>query len=277
MIRGTAGAAALVVLIAAGCTRDASDPAPTMSAGLPPAVTVAAADFPSEWIARQVGGEAVAVRRIPAAQIPTADVDLIVYVPGLDTAVDRAVQPLQMNEVVNLVQDVSQVGRPGAPAVKDPYVWFDPVNVSTMGATLSSRLAQASERPFEASQYYGVRALKLQGEALQVDQRLQEVLNPCRIPTLVVQRPILTYLAKVYGFSQVTPDDWRPAKQPVTAVYYTPDASRTTAGIPAVTLNPLTRSAPRDDLLQGVLDTADTIASHQDCPLVTPQTSDRPG
>jgi hypothetical protein len=46
----------------------------------------------------------------------------------------------------------------------------------------------------------------VQNEALQVDQRFQEQLNPCRIATLVVEAPVLTYFARAYAFDQVAPD-----------------------------------------------------------------------
>ena len=67
----------------------------------------------------------------------------------------------------------------------------------------SDRYGQASATQFEALQYYGLRALSVQSDALAVDQRLQDQFNPCQIATLVVEAPVLTYLAKAYAFDQV--------------------------------------------------------------------------
>jgi hypothetical protein len=136
---------------------------------------------------------------------------------------------------------------------------------------------------FEASQFYGLRGLSVRNEALGVDQRLQEMFNPCRIPTLVVEAPVLTYLARAYAFDQVPLILWKPGGQRVESLYYTVDAQaavQTAAkrnGIDTVPVDTFTESAPEEDLLQGLLDLGDQIAAHQDCPLVTPSSSDRPG
>lgn len=283
MIRNVTLCLAVAGLALTGCTRNAADAKPTVSAGVPPVVSVATVDFPSTWIAEQVGGDASQVRRVEASALSTEDTDLVAYIPGLDPEVDAAVAALAPDRVVDLTDDVARVASPRDPETKDPYVWFDPVNVATMAQTLGAAMGKASPTEFEADQYYGLRALSVQAEALDVDQRLQERFNPCRVSTLVVEAPVLTYLARAYAFTQVPLTSWEPAKQPVDAVYYTLDAEsavRKAAAVRAITALPvdtLTESAPEDDLLQGVIDLGDEIAAHQDCPLVTPSSSDRPG
>jgi hypothetical protein len=230
-----------------------------------------------------VGGDAVDITETTADQIADIDTDLVAYVPGLDPDVDSAVAALPPEQVVDVTGEVSRIVSPRDVDVKDPYVWFDPVNVGTMARTLGEAMGAVSATPFEAYQYYGLRALSVQGEALEVDQRLQEQFNPCRIPTLVVEAPVLTYLARAYAFTQVPLIAWRPAKNPVEAVYYTLDAEPAVrkaagmAGVQALPIDTFTRGAPEEDLLQGILDTAEQIAANQDCPLVTPTASDRPG
>ncbi|MFN8182848.1 MAG: metal ABC transporter substrate-binding protein [Candidatus Nanopelagicales bacterium] len=274
----------LAAVALAGCTRGVADGAnPTASAGIPPALRVAAVDFPSAWLAEQVGGDGVQVERIAAAEVSTNDADLFVYVPGLDDQVDAAVRDLPAERAVDLTDDVSRIASPRDPDVKDPYVWFDPVNVATMAQTLGTAMSKASPTQFEAYQYYGLRAFAVQNEALQVDQRLQEELNPCRVPTLVVEAPVLTYFARAYAFDQVPLISWEPSRDPVRALYFTLDAEPAVraaadrSGTTAVPVDTFTQSAPEDDLLQGLLDTAAQVADHQDCPLVTPSSSDRPG
>lgn len=274
----------LAAVALAGCTRGVADGAnPTASAGIPPALRVAAVDFPSAWLAEQVGGDGVQVERIGAAEVSTNDADLFVYVPGLDDQVDAAVRDLPAERAVDLTDDVSRIASPRDPDVKDPYVWFDPVNVATMAQTLGTAMSKASPTQFEAYQYYGLRAFAVQNEALQVDQRLQEELNPCRVPTLVVEAPVLTYFARAYAFDQVPLISWEPSRDPVRALYFTLDAEPAVraaadrSGTTAVPVDTFTQSAPEDDLLQGLLDTAAQVADHQDCPLVTPSSSDRPG
>lgn len=274
----------LAAVALAGCTRGVADGAnPTASAGIPPALRVAAVDFPSAWLAEQVGGDGVQVERIAAAEVSTNDADLFVYVPGLDDQVDAAVRDLPAERAVDLTDDVSRIASPRDPDVKDPYVWFDPVNVATMAQTLGTAMSKASPTQFEAYQYYGLRAFAVQNEALQVDQRLQEELNPCRVPTLVVEAPVLTYFARAYAFDQVPLISWEPSRDPVRALYFTLDAEPAVraaadrSGTTAVPVDTFTQSAPEDDLLQGLLDTAAQVADHQDCPLVTPSSNDRPG
>lgn len=275
--------AVAVLVCVGGCTRNASDAKPTASAGVPPVVTVATLDFPSQWVAQRVGGDAVEVRSTTADELANVDTDLVAYVPGLDPTVDAAVTTLPSDRVVDLIAGVGRMASPVDPDVRDPYVWFDPVNVATMARTLGQALGEVSETPFEAFQYYGLRALSVEAEALDVDQRMQEQFNPCRIPTLVVEAPVLTYLARAYAFTQVPLILWQPDKDPVRALYYTYGAepavrkAASTTGAQSLPIDTFTRGAPEDDLLQGILDTADEIAKHQDCPMVTPTASDRPG
>lgn len=283
MIRSPLVVVAVVGLALAGCTRNAADAKPTVSAGVPPVVSVATVDFPSTWIAEQVGGKAAQVRQLEASQLASAETDLVAYVPGLDPAVDAAVTGLPADRVVDLTQDVGRVASPRDPQTKDPYVWFDPVNVGAMAQTLGEALGKTSATQFEASQYYGLRALNVQAEALDVDQRLQEKFNPCRIATLVAEAPVLTYLARAYAFTQVPLIEWKPTRQKVEALYFTLDAETAVRkaaranGVRALPVNTLTQEAPEGDLLQGVLNLGEEIAAHQNCPLVTPSASDRPG
>ncbi|HRY10332.1 MAG: zinc ABC transporter substrate-binding protein [Actinobacteria bacterium] len=280
----TLGVVPLVAAALVGCTRGVGDGAdPTASAGVPPAITVAVADFPSEWLATRIGGDAVTVERIGASRVTDTDADLFAYVPGIDPAVDTAAQTLPEDHVVDLSDDVSRIASPRDPDVKDPYIWFDPINVSTMAQTLGTAMAEANPVAFEAYQFYGLRTFAVQNESLQVDQRLQEQLNPCRVATLVVEAPVLTYFARAYAFDQVPLISWDPASDPVPALYFTIDAEAAVRDAAAdnaavaIGVDTLTESAPEDDLLQGLLDLGETVAEHQDCPLVTPSSSDRPG
>ena len=277
--------AGLVAALAlAGCTRGVAEGTdPTASAGIPPALRVAAVDFPSAWLAEQVGGDGAQVERIDADEVATSEADLFVYIPGLDEQVDAAADDLPAERALNLTDDVTRIASPRDPEVKDPYVWFDPLNVATMAQTLGTAMSKVSPTPFEAYQFYGLRAFSVQNEALQVDQRLQEQLNPCRVATLVVEAPVLTYFARAYAFDQVPLISWDPQRDPVSALYYTLDAEPAVreeaarTGTTPVPVDTLTESAPEEDLLQGLLDTAAQVADHQNCPLVTPSSSDRPG
>jgi len=169
----TLGVVPLVAAALVGCTRGVGDGAdPTASAGVPPAITVAVADFPSEWLATRIGGDAVTVERSGASRVTDTDADLFAYVPGIDPAVDTAAQTLPEDHVVDLSDDVSRIASPRDPDVKDPYIWFDPINVSTMAQTLGTAMAEANPVAFEAYQFYGLRTFAVQNESLQVDQRL---------------------------------------------------------------------------------------------------------
>lgn len=275
---------AMSLVAMAGCTRGVAEGAdPTASAGVPPALAVAVADFPSFWLVDRIGGDAVDIERVDATELAGTEADLFAYVPGIDAAVDTAVAGLPPEQVVDLSEDVNRVASPRDPQVKDPYIWFDPVNITTMAKTLGTALSEANPAEYEAYQYYGLRTLAVQNESLSVDQRLQEMLNPCRVATLVVEAPVLTYFARAYAFDQLPLILWEPAKDPVPALYYTIDAeaavreAATRTDASAIAVDTLTESAPEEDLLQGVLDLGAEVARHQDCPLVTPSSSDRPG
>jgi hypothetical protein len=54
-------------------------------------------------------------------------------------------------------------------------------------------------------------------------------------------------------------------------------AAAAAAGVRALPVDTLTEKAPNDDLLQGVLDLGEQVADHQNCPLVQPTSTDRPG
>lgn len=279
-----AAALALAAVLATGaCTRNAAEePQPARSDGGLPVVTVAALDFPSAWLAETVGGDAVEVVRVGAADVGTADTDLVAYVKGISADVDEAVGQLPSDQVVDVSADTAKIASPRDVDVKDPYLWFDPVNVGTMAQTLGTAMGEANERAFEAYQYYGLRALDVQTQALDVDQFLQERLNPCRIETLVVEAPVLQYMARAYALTLVPLIEYKPAEHKVQALYYTLDAqaavekAASSEGVKAVAVDTLTEGAPEDDLLQGVLSVGEAVADHQNCPLVTPSASDRP-
>lgn len=277
-------AIALLVVSLTGCSRNVgSSSTPSASAGIPPTLTVATVDFPSRWLAEEVGGDAIEVETITATDIADTDAELFAYVPGLDPAVDAAATELPEGRALDVTADVTRIASPRDPDLPDPYVWFDPVNVGTMAQTVANGLIEASPTPFEAFQFYALRGLSLENQALAVDQRLQEKFNPCRIPTLVVEAPVLTYLARAYALDQVPLISWTPSEKPVEALYFTFDAGKPVKraasqnAVSAIPVDTFTQSAPEEDLLQGLLDLSDEIAAHQQCPLVTPSSSDRPG
>ena len=273
----------LVIAALTGCTRGVGSAAPTTSGGVPPTVSVAVADFPSAWLAQRVGGDAIDVREVGAADLRTSGADLVAYVPDINPDVDAAVATLPTGTVVDLTADIKRLADPRDREKRDPYVWFDPVNVATMAGTLAKTMAKVNRVPYMATQYYGVRSLDVEADSLAVDQRLQEILSPCRIPTLVVEAPVLGYLARAYAFDQVPLILWKPQREPVRALYFTIDAEAAVRAqaamydVKALPVDTLTEKAPNDDLLQGVLDTGQEIADHQDCPLVVPSATDRPG
>lgn len=283
-MRYLAAVGLLLLLPLAACSRNVGmSDEPTPSNGVPAPVDVAAVDFPSYWLAERVGGDGARVERISAPAVASTDADLFVHIPGLDPAVDAAAEGLPDEQVVDLTEDVGRIASPRDPDVKDPYVWFDPVNTGTMAQTLATALVDASPTDYAAFEFYGLRALAVQSDALALDQRLQERLNPCRLPTLVVEAPVLTYFAKAYAFDQVPLISWDPTGSDVRALYYTLDAqaaveqAATRRGLVAVGVDTLTEGAPEDDVLLGVEEVGTAVARHQICPFVTPTATDRPG
>ncbi|MDR1807703.1 MAG: zinc ABC transporter substrate-binding protein [Propionibacteriaceae bacterium] len=217
-----AAVAALVTLGATACA--AAGPA-APATGASDAVTVVVGLYPFEYLAARVGGDQVALANLtqPGAEphdleltarqvAAVAEADVVVYLSGLQPAVDDAVaqgQPAHAVDVADVVELVALTG-PGAEAGDadddhalsglDPHVWLDPERMVDITAAIAGALAAAD--PDHAADYQA-NAATVSAELQALDQAYRTGLADCDRDAFVTAHAAFGYLADRYGLVQV--------------------------------------------------------------------------
>ncbi|MFC4529422.1 metal ABC transporter substrate-binding protein [Sphaerisporangium dianthi] len=218
-----AGAAALLAATACSPTSSAS----TQGAGASGGPKVLAAFYPLEWLATRVGGPDTTVTGLTRPGVEPHDLeltprqiadiqraDLVVYIKGVQPAVDEAVEqqaPDKAFDAASLVPVLSATGeeeheeRAGGgqahePVPYDPHLWLDPDRLATVAAELGKRLGQADGA--HASAYTG-RANTTAGELKALDEEFRKGLAQCSGRTIVTSHAAFGYLTNRYGLKQV--------------------------------------------------------------------------
>ena len=109
-----------------------------------------AAFYPLQFVAEQVGGDAVTVVGLTPAGAEPHDVelspqqvaelgeaDLILYIKGFQPAVDQAVEQVGADRAVDVSAGIPLIGN-------DPHIWLDPQNMVTIAGTVEGKLAQVA-------------------------------------------------------------------------------------------------------------------------------------
>src|SRR4051812_16525925 len=177
---------------------------------------VAAAFYPLEWLTRQVGGADVTVTGLtkpgvephdveltPRQVADVYDADLIVYVSGLQPAVDEAADPLG-ERAFDAADAVPML--PG-----DPHVWLDPSRMAVLATTLGDRLA--AEDPPRAAGYRD-RAAATSRALRALDEDYLRGLAPCASRTIVTGHAAFGYLASRYRLEQISVSGVDPESEP---------------------------------------------------------------
>lgn len=175
-------------------------------------VTVMAAFYPLEYVAREVGGPSVEVRSLtPAGAEPhdvelspqqiaeIDDADLILYIKGFQPAIDEAVAQVAPDRAVDVSQGITLLQAPEGGGV-DPHIWLDPRNMVSISATVRDRLSQL--RPADAPGF-DTAAGRLDRRLLALDRRWERGTQDCGNRDLVVSHEAFAYLAARYDFTQV--------------------------------------------------------------------------
>lgn len=201
-----------------------------------PVLEVAAAFYPLEYLAREVGGDRVEVIGLtpPGAEahdleltadslVALTDADLLVYLAGFQPAVDDAVAQrggasLDVGEVATreYAEGDEHSDEEGEHAHEedehggtDPHFWTDPTVMVEAAALVERALAEADP---EGADVYAANAEALVADLEELDTTATAALESCEITTLVTSHEAFGYFADRYGFesepiSGLSPED----------------------------------------------------------------------
>ena len=210
--------AAATTLVLAGCS---STDDSTPDAGAP--LEVAAAFYPLQYVAEQVGGGAVSVTSLtkPGAEphdlelapqdlVALNDADLTIYLSGFQPALDDALSEGTEGEVLDVSgdADLTLTDDDGA---TDPHFWLDPIRLADVADAVARQLADdAPERADEFEQ----NAAALRDELVALDRDFAAGLKSCDSRLLVTSHAAFAYLANAYTLDQVGLTGLTPETEP---------------------------------------------------------------
>jgi zinc transport system substrate-binding protein len=209
-------------------------------------VAVIGSFYPMSWVAQRVAGSATSVTTLtkPGAEphdleltprqiVEVARADLIVYIKGLQPAVDQAIDEHAKDKAVDaasLVRALPATGETNAVAhgdsgsgdsgsriggsergERDPHLWLDPNRLATVATTVADRLA-ASDPGHAATYRANARALGADLHAL--DGAFATGLRSCRQKVIVTSHAAFAYLADRYGLTQISVAGIDPQSEP---------------------------------------------------------------
>jgi zinc transport system substrate-binding protein len=205
--------AAVTLLGAAACVGDPAN-------GKDGKVTVIGSFYPMAWVARRVAGSAAAVTTLtkPGAEphdleltprqiVEVAHADLVVYIKGLQPAVDQAVDQHAKDKAIDASSLVRTLPTPAGGDTAaghgghDPHLWLDPGRLATVTKAVGARLAESDP---EYAAAYRANAGALVAGLDTLDREFAAGLRPCKDRTIVTSHAAFGYLADRYGLTQVS-------------------------------------------------------------------------
>lgn len=228
-------AGGLALLAAAACG------SPTGAAGGSPGgerPKVLAAFYPLEWVTGRVGGDDVELGTLTAPGVEPHDLeltprqiaeiaqaDLVVYLKGVQPAVDEAVAEHAPDRSFDVASAVSTIppaaeehghdeeaeGHGHEEADYDPHLWLDPSRFATVATRLGDRLAEADAAHADG---YRSRAAATAKELTDLDEEMREGLATCAGRTVVTSHAAFGYLADRYKLKQVGISGIDPESEP---------------------------------------------------------------
>jgi zinc transport system substrate-binding protein len=222
--RGAEVVAAVLLLSLTAC--GTTDPFSGKGSGR---LSVTTGFYPLTYLAEQIGGDRVAVTTLtkPGAEphdleVTPRDVaglrraDLVVYLPGLQPAVDDAVRTAEPAATFDVAAaaDLNRVYAPSADpgrGGKDPHFWLDPARMATVAAALAQALttvAPDDRGVFEAN------LATLRAGLAGLDREFRSGLGRCAITDVVTSHAAFGYLTSRYGLRQVAITGLAPEAEP---------------------------------------------------------------
>jgi zinc transport system substrate-binding protein len=205
-------------------------------------LAVVAAFYPLQFVAEQVGGDAVSVTNLvkpgaephdlelnPRQVAQVADARLVVYLKGfqpqLDDAVaqeaaDRAFDVTTVSPLLDERSGANHEGTHEEPEAgeshgpeesRDPHIWLDPTRLAAVADRLADRLAEVD--PARAT-YFRDRAAGLHQPLGQLDAEYADGLATCQRREIVTSHAAFGYLADRYRLRQVAITGLSPEQEP---------------------------------------------------------------
>ncbi|MDI2127492.1 metal ABC transporter substrate-binding protein [Yinghuangia seranimata] len=234
-------AATASTLLLTGCGKD--DKASASSGDGGGKVDVVAAFYSLKFLAQQIGGPQVKVTSLtkpgaephdlelkPRQVASISDADLVVYLKGLQPAVDKAIAQNHHNGTVEATRfspledhglevDGTHDHAHGAgdghdhasKAGGDPHIWLDPTRMAAIADGVGEGLAKAD--PAHAEDYRN-RTAELKAEFEALDNDFKAGLATCRRKEFVTSHAAFGYLAERYGLDQIGVNGVNPESEP---------------------------------------------------------------
>jgi len=209
---------AVISLLLVGVVGACSAASP--SAGAKPSVV--AAFYPIAFVAQRIGGSAVAVTNLtppgaephdlelrPSDVIAIRNADLLLYLNGLQPAVDEAAKTLDASRKLDALSLIS-LRHLGDGSV-DPHFWLDP----TLLAKVSTDIEQRLEKVVPASAaLFRQNLAQLDGQLGQLDRDFKTGLAHCARHEIFTGHTAFGYMASRYGLRQIGITGLNPEAEP---------------------------------------------------------------
>jgi zinc transport system substrate-binding protein len=200
------------------------------------AVVIIGSFYPMSWVAQRVAGSDASVATLtkPGAEphdieltprqiVAVGQADLVVYIKGLQPAVDQAVGRYAKNKAIDAASLVRTLPLTAHESVAgggsggsgggghDPHLWLDPSRLATVAKAVGDRLAQ--DDPTHAATYEA-NARALGADLGTLDHEYAAGLRGCRHKIIVTSHAAFGYLADRYGLAQVSVAGIDPQNEP---------------------------------------------------------------
>ncbi|WP_265522749.1 metal ABC transporter substrate-binding protein [Oerskovia flava] len=206
MAGAVAGVAAVALLTGCASSTDAGTPDDGRLEAL-------AAFYPLQFVAERVGGDLVDVTNLtppaaephdlelsPAQVRSVGEVDLVLYLEGMQPATDEAVAARAPEHVVDASAVVDETTGGSVAASGDPHFWLDPTLLIPVGHAVADELAAVDPDNADA---YAAGADALADDLTALDGEMESGLAACQGATVVTSHEAFGYLADRYGLEQV--------------------------------------------------------------------------
>jgi zinc transport system substrate-binding protein len=239
MIRKSAGLVlvALLAVAISSCGDNGDEPNSTASdttTASDAVLEIEAAFYPLQWMAEQIGGDAVEVHSLapPGAEphdlelspedvARVQDADAVVYLQGFQPAVDEAVAGADEQRVFDAAEataldltftpiEEGEEHSDEAGSV-DPHFWLDPTKLAEVGDRFAAFLGQLDASDADA---FTANAATFREQLTALDDELRSGLSSCENVDLVTSHNAFGYFSRRYGLTQVGITGLTPEEEP---------------------------------------------------------------